>query len=87
MFLCEGFKKVMGVRGSGAGARAVTFEGEQSPFQRAECRRLVPGADLLEEAICVMAPERTRKAVDPRCQLPTTTHEEAVSWVWINNGI
>lgn len=51
---------------------AVTFEGEQSPFQRAERRGLVPGADLLEEAVCVMAPERTRKAVDPRCQLPTT---------------
>lgn len=58
--------------GSGVGARVVTFEGEQSPFQRAKRRRLVPGADLPEEAICVMAPERTREAVDPRCQLPAT---------------
>lgn len=58
--------------GGGWGGGAVTFEGEQSPFQRAERRGLVPAADLLQEAVGVMAPQRTREAVDPRRQLPTT---------------
>lgn len=55
------------------GLAFATFEGEQCPLQRAECRGVVSGADLLKEAIRVMAPKRTCKAVDPRCQLPTNT--------------
>lgn len=50
-----------------------TFKGEQCPLQRAERRGIVSGIDLLKEAIRVMAPQRTCKAVDSRCQLPTNT--------------
>lgn len=34
-----------------------TFKGEQGPLQRAQCSGLVSGVDLLEEAVCVVAPQ------------------------------
>lgn len=46
-----------------------TFKGEQRPLQRAQCSGLISGVDLLEEAICVVAPEGACKAVDAWCQL------------------
>lgn len=48
-----------------------TFQGEQSPLERAQRSGLISGIDLLEEAVCVVAPERARKAVDAWCQLET----------------
>lgn len=41
-----------------------TFKGEQCPLERAQCSGLISGIDLLQEAVCVVAPERACKAVD-----------------------
>lgn len=46
-----------------------TFKGEQRPLQWAQRSSLISGINLLEEAVCVVAPERARKAVDAWCQL------------------
>ena len=59
--------------------REVTFKGKQCPLQRAEGSGLVTGVDLLEEAVSVVAPQGTGKAVDPRCQLHIKKHNSSVN--------
>lgn len=56
-----------------------TFKGEQCPLQRAQRSGLVSGEDLLEEAVCVVAPQRAGKAVDARCQLETDTNNRPIT--------
>lgn len=52
---------------------AITFKREQSPLQRVESCSLISGTDLLQEAVGVMTPQGTCKAVDACRQLPTIT--------------
>lgn len=67
---------MLNVHGNAVCAHVTTFKGKQCPLQRVECCSLISSIDLLEEAVCVMAPQGAGKAVDARRQLPTYTLKE-----------